>query len=298
MGWESDKISIHAPHTGRDRKHGLDFILDPIFQSTRPIRGATAEHRQSRRIAGISIHAPHTGRDHRHRHSLCSFCISIHAPHTGRDAELYADADEACEISIHAPHTGRDKCENCGGDITATTISIHAPHTGRDRTTTSKGTRMYNFNPRAPYGARPKRDSKPQESRTVDDHFNPRAPYGARLVSIIVHENAWKKISIHAPHTGRDQSATMIKQRGYKFQSTRPIRGATCLSRCNGNLRGYFNPRAPYGARPYIPRVVGQAVNISIHAPHTGRDEINGLELSDAEKFQSTRPIRGATFCV
>ena len=57
-----------------------------LFQSTRPIRGATFFLKITPASVGISIHAPHTGRDpdqcqgqKQHR------CISIHAPHTGRD---------------------------------------------------------------------------------------------------------------------------------------------------------------------------------------------------------------------
>ena len=57
-------------------------------------------------------------------------------------------------------------------------ISIHAPHTGRDV--------RYTIDP----------------IQTWWD-FNPRAPYGARLTFKEVFE-AWKEISIHAPHTGRD----------------------------------------------------------------------------------------------
>ena len=34
---------------------------------------------------------------------------------------------------------------------------------------------------------------------------------------------------------------------------------------------------------------------ISIHAPHTGRDGLDGRVGMYVEEFQSTRPIRGAT---
>ena len=58
-----------------------------------------------------------------------------------------------------------------------------------------------------------------------------------------------KRISIHAPHTGRDQQQDRLSGNGGTFQSTRPIRGAT----------------------PLISRMT-RAKQISIHAPHTGRD--------------------------
>ena len=36
-----DIISIHAPHTGRDSKADVGYLTAELFQSTRPIRGAT-----------------------------------------------------------------------------------------------------------------------------------------------------------------------------------------------------------------------------------------------------------------
>ena len=36
-----ESISIHAPHTGRDVRANAEKMLQRLFQSTRPIRGAT-----------------------------------------------------------------------------------------------------------------------------------------------------------------------------------------------------------------------------------------------------------------
>ena len=58
-----------------------------------------------------------------------------------------------------------------------------------------------------------------------------------------------------------------------RFQSTRPVRGATPSTRPAAFFRRCFNPRAPYGARPQ-------------HAIFSQRHTL----------FQSTRPVRGATF--
>ena len=57
-------ISIHAPHAGRD-VNKQNVIYDKIvFQSTRPMRGATERFAvMSYYPFGISIHAPHAGRD-------------------------------------------------------------------------------------------------------------------------------------------------------------------------------------------------------------------------------------------
>ena len=102
-----------------------------IFQSTRPIRGATGFTLLVMGYTGISIHAPHTGRDghciSRHdggRH------ISIHAPHTGRDAALAAKAGQGYNFNPRAPYGARlGISHQCNYPCI---ISIHAPHTGRD----------------------------------------------------------------------------------------------------------------------------------------------------------------------
>ena len=100
-------ISIHAPHTGRDPTLIIAFVNGIVFQSTRPIRGATWSPVDMPSGVNISIHAPHTGRDEPPKGRHDGQWISIHAPHTGRDAANWADCD-APTISIHAPHTGRD----------------------------------------------------------------------------------------------------------------------------------------------------------------------------------------------
>ena len=80
------------------------------------------------------------------------------------------------------------------------------------------------------------------------------------------------EISIHAPHTGRDLCVLETISTVILFQSTRPIRGATC------GLHELCKPPL-----------------ISIHAPHTGRDMYLRDLFGFVFIFQSTRPIRGAT---
>ena len=238
----------------------------------------------------ISIHAPHTGRDFANRiHNTYDFLISIHAPHTGRDVRsgyIIVDID----ISIHAPHTGRDV--------------FHA------------------------------RDLRP------DGVFQSTRPIRGATCWTWWTSPPGKEISIHAPHTGRDSRDDSPYERTEKFQSTRPIRGATGGARRTRTRRTDFNPRAPYGARrkdrrppagrldfnpraPYGARLdflgtvldfiisihaphtgrdfaFAYTVNtdnaISIHAPHTGRDAKCMYTIVGVQIFQSTRPIRGATF--
>ncbi len=103
-------------------------------------------------------------------------------------------------------------------------------------------------------------------------YFNPRAPYGARLVKF-KGDNLGHGI----------------------FQSTRPIRGATCYGLQSAPGPSNFNPRAPYGARHSLRCPGDLAPPISIHAPHTGRDVVFCFAGLSSLQFQSTRPIRGAT---
>ena len=123
------------------------------------------------------------------------------------------------------------------------------------------------FNPRAPYGARPSACLPPVRYT----YFNPRAPYGARLISEL------------------KQSVELL------FQSTRPIRGATYICFLSPSTLINFNPRAPYGARH-----VGHnssddlAQNFNPRAPYGARLPY-WAKTFNSFKFQSTRPIRGAT---
>ena len=82
------EISIHAPREGRDCTLIVILKLCPVFQSTRPARGATAEI-GSRPVFDKTI--------------------SIHAPREGRDDAAACRAPNHQAISIHAPREGRDR---------------------------------------------------------------------------------------------------------------------------------------------------------------------------------------------
>ena len=145
-------ISIHAPRAGRDIPQTMAGMSPAIFQSTRPVRGATGERSHEPGQGHISIHAPRAGRDHLEGNRPEGWTISIHAPRAGRD-HLEGNRPEGWTISIHAPRAGRDKLTGlvqgsniifqsmrpvrgatpifprCGVDRL---ISIHAPRAGRD----------------------------------------------------------------------------------------------------------------------------------------------------------------------
>ena len=102
-------------------------------------------------------------------------------------------------------------------------------------------------------------------------------------------------ISIHAPRVGRDCTASPTTITMRRFQSTRPVWGATFW------LSKYWFPslisiHAPRVGRDDDDLNGGYIVLvISIHAPRVGRD-VDGRYLTrHLLKFQSTRPVWGAT---
>ena len=168
------------------------------FQSTHPLRGATAAGKflPSERI--ISIHAPLAGCD--------SGCDRghVHFP-----------------ISFHAPLAGCDR--GSGSRAPTITISIHAPLAGCDAFRFCSCCASGNFNPRTPCGVRPARFSGSGCWR----NFNPRTPCGVRRVAAFSSSVGsgfqsthplrgatsasddvyiYPGISIHAPLAGCDQS--------------------------------------------------------------------------------------------
>ena len=147
-------ISIHAPHAGRDvpgppasEPSGPDFnprapcgarpcalvmiSRSKVFQSTRPMRGAT--------------NSP-----------LCrayAACISIHAPHAGRDHIRSSSRRSKSNFNPRAP---------CGARLTASTAGSSRtpfqstrPMRGATSAARKRRPQRRYFNPRAPCGARP-----------------------------------------------------------------------------------------------------------------------------------------------
>ena len=123
-------------------------------------------------------------------------------------------------------------------------------------------------NPRAPCGARRLRLRTP----TMILYFNPRAPCGARLLWIAM-TVLKSKFQSTRPMRGATIIVSSQTMDFDKFQSTRPMRGATFRGLANNLL----------------------CIVISIHAPHAGRDSPRVCKTTLMLSFQSTRPMRGAT---
>ena len=125
------------------------------------------------------------------------------------------------KISTHAPLAGRD--EQRGIQPKAGEISTHAPLAGRDSRIYAPSQCVRYFNPRAPCGAR---RLLGWVSSWTSTFRSTRPLRGATIAPVATSESI--EISTHAPLAGRDD----IK-----------VSGAAG--------KGYFNPRAPCGARRY-----------------------------------------------
>ena len=146
-------------------------------------------------------------------------------------------------------------------------ISIHVPRTGHDNRSSTATWPRSDFNPRAPYGARPKASA----TCCSPSHFNPRAPYGAR------------PICPPAPTSPK------------RFQSTCPVRGTTIrpFSRTPTTPISIHVPRTGHDAYPQT--ITAETPDISIHVPRTGHDWEVELGKPVGNEFQSTCPVRGTT---
>ena len=147
-------------------------------------------------------------------------------------------------------------------------ISTHAPLAGRDLTDLGQQSSNSNFNPRAPCGAR---QAGGEETKVFYQHFNPRAPCGARL-SVARMDDHPAYFNPRAPCGARLFAPFRVLTR-VRISTHAPLAGRD-LFRCSNNpLKSNFNPRAPCGARPS-----------------------NSSDKDKDNKFQPTRPLRGATF--
>ena len=189
-------ISIHAPLAGRDYRLS-DPTGRPEISIHAPLAGRDAALWRGAAIGGISIHAPLAGRDLTYHGAPKRGKISIHAPLAGRDNVTYQNSYIFIAFQSTRPLRGATRRPDDGLGVPS--ISIHAPLAGRDLMVAKTLTSLRHFNPRAPCGARPFLCAPPY----ISCYFNPRAPCGARLST----------------------DANFFLDA--RFQSTRPLRGAT-----------------------------------------------------------------------
>ena len=79
------------------------------------------------------------------------------------------------------------------------------------------------------------------------------------------------RVSIHAPRVGRDRVIFFTHLSWKKFQSTRPVWGATAVARIKESLQE-VSIHAPRVGRDLSKLERLRIVKVSIHAPRVGRD--------------------------
>ena len=298
-----------APCGARHPIRHLDLIAG-VFQSTRPVRGATGRCKGCNHRCDVSIHAPRAGRDPSDKPLFSVFqSFNPRAPCGARLTVV---------IGIVISHWFQSTRPVRGATFVSATFSPASvfQSTRPVRGATPGGIRRYGglrrFNPRAPCGARHVGRSPPLE----DGEFQSTRPMrGATAKLCRLHHRS--EVSIHAPHAGRDQGHPPSCTRCRRFNPRAPCgaRHTSSIRRCRNSS---FNPRAPCGARPAHVVHMVRITAVSIHAPHAGRDRRSTSPMYRTrrfnprapcgarhrrfhrvclvKKFQSTRPMRGATY--
>ena len=120
-----------------------------IFQSTLPVRGATYCKRCGHEHIVFQSTLPVRGATD--RADAASRCrrISIHAPREGSDVLPCQGCQHRRPISIHAPREGSDQYA-ISRRFCSSIISIHAPREGSDLSPEMPTQSWRDFNPRSP----------------------------------------------------------------------------------------------------------------------------------------------------
>ena len=290
-------VSIHAPHAGRDCHNLSPLIIkrrfNPrapcgarrcigycvsfafLFQSTRPMRGATDLVTKWLSLSRVSIHAPHAGRDHISFHCRARRgSFNPRAPCGARPRSMRS------RIRVHrfnprAPCGARRGYDNSLDEYRD--VSIHAPRVGRDLITTHYYQINTQFQSTRPvWGA-----TLGQLSQSLFLKFQSTRPvWGATYLSLT--EFISILVSIHAPRVGRDEDSPTLPRAAREFQSTRPVWGAT--ARGGEGMSDYLvSIHAPRVGRDIIQSLCSAIIDVSIHAPRVGRDKERMLVLPETQ---------------
>ncbi len=125
----------------------------PLFQSTRPVRGATKLCVDDIGVAVISIHAPRAGRDR----GSCTEArpLRYFNPRAPCGARRNASAHRRGGTEFQSTRPVRGATDERKAFVATVKISIHAPRAGRDQPARlRRRAEHHHFNPRAPCGAR------------------------------------------------------------------------------------------------------------------------------------------------
>ena len=258
------------------------------FQSTRPLRGATVEDATTNLFNIFQSTRPLRGATPDYHSGIYHYQnFNPRAPCGARQpVGIYPSL--ICNFNPRAPCGARRS--RATSSKACLPISIHAPLAGRDEAGVYPlYARRDDFNPRTPCGVRRAYDG----SGAPTDVFQSTHPLrGATKPG----QDALPGVGFQSTHPLR--GATVGKETCISsprsFQSTHPLRGATAA------YAGYVRPRrisihAPLAGCDTPVKIPYQQRLISIHAPLAGCDISCCWQSASISPFQSTHPLRGAT---
>ena len=212
------------------------------FQSTLPLRGATASLAYHLGMPEISIHAPLTGSDLLAGQKVVTEAkfqstLPLRGATLGTEQEI-RDKDDFNPRSPYGERPDRNYVH-----FSVCRFQSTLPLRGATITTKTPETTSRNFNPRSPYGERP---------------------------LLLFRRYRFRPISIHAPLTGSDQYKLIIID-GFDISIHAPLTGSDRYA-CGGYSRlGHFNPRSPYGERQKVNKRLRFSGNFNPRSPYGER---------------------------
>ena len=163
-------------------------------------------------------------------------------------------------------------------------ISIHAPRGGSDRSARRPSPMRSNFNPRSPWGERPRAHGK----GLTANHFNPRSPWGERrrqgaVPALLCRFQSTLPVGGATPNAAAAHSTAHISIHAPRGGSDTHESGATAR-------QAHFNPRSPWGERQTCGIFKPASLRISIHAPRGGSDVQRRIETEIRKHFNPRSP--------
>ena len=192
------------------------------FQSTRPMRGATAGNKLPAELSAFQSTRPMRGA-----------------------TEVATGLTAGAEFQSTRPMRGATG--RCGTAYGGAGVSIHAPHAGRDAFPKALAQINEEFQSTRPMrGATFRCGFASSEQRRFQ---STRPMRGATLRFVL--DNNDLDVSIHAPHAGRDALLTSLRV-PTSVSIHAPHAGRDFCEVGGTRWKSSFNPRAPCGARPPV----------------------------------------------
>ena len=186
-----------------------------LFQSTHPLRGATAAGLEPTTAVLISIHAPLAGCDRTAR--FPSALRRDFNPRTPCGVRLLASICNQRPLTFQSTHPLRGATPRVSDVGAMLNISIHAPLAGCDNWSAPEEAAILDFNPRTPCGVRLFTCLWHWTNRKFQSTHPLRgATYHLRYLRIVLH------ISIHAPLAGCDNHSVENRKRIKDFNPRTP----------------------------------------------------------------------------